>query len=267
MEAKQFPVEGFGEAIGDENVPPDESLPTPRAAMTPPHVAQSDPLAQTVKSATVTTMRSFWETKTRPAREARDSLGGTPRSGRSCRSSAKDGCSPRGAVQQAQGAPCGERGAPDERRSHSASVPRRQGAAAAARFQRDIANFTEQQKLMEDSTAQLLQWAMRLRRGTDAVSEDSPRRSSGSESEPPSEVDHDEESDEGPSMLRPLVKAFRESTSAIWKNHRQAVRVMILHLDRLYPKPQGGGVTQGGGSLAVATDQEQEPAWEPDAGA
>jgi len=245
------------ETVGDENAPPDDTLPTPRTATLQDGRQRSDPLAQTVKSGTlssgitVTTMRSFWETKARSgSREARDSLGasGTPRSGRS--GSALGGGSPRGAA---------EKGG-DSCRSHSASQPRRQGGTSA-RLRRDLA---EQQKLMDDSNALLSQLTLRIRGNSQAVAEDS-RRSSGSESEAPTEAERETEGNEGASVLRGFVRTFRQSTSSLWKTHRQTVRLVLEHLDGLYPSPQAGGAGHGG-ALAVAAAQAEEPAGEPDAG-
>merc|ERR1719336_141528 len=121
------------------------------------------------------------------------------------------------------------------RRSHSESLPRRTGRQATQRLRKEM---SRQKKLMEDSSALLDELTARIRRT--GVQLDDSFWSSGSDSEAMTEPDRDEREDEDEETA--LLRACNESSTALWKMHRQTVRLLLEHLDRL---GFGSGVGSG----------------------
>jgi len=96
--------------------------------------------------------------------------------------------------------------------------------------------MSRQKKLMEDSSALLEELTARIRRT--GMQLDDSFWSSGSDSEATTEPDRDEREDEDEETA--LLRACNESSTALWKMHRQTVRLLLKHLDRLGLGNSGG---------------------------
>jgi len=214
----------------DENAPPDnETMPTPRmfevqnAEVQQGEPGHSDPLAPTIKVVTkVKTMRSFWENQTRAA--SHDT--GSP----------KDSLGVRNAS-NAQGGwqPCGRR---------SLSFPRK---GTSNRVRKDIAKT---QKLMEDSSALLEELALRVRgTGADVLRGGESGTSSSSDSEAITECQGDDDCEEVS-----LLRAYKASSSSLWRAHRQTVRLLLTHLDKITPDGHHRSTAPGGGPITALPD-------------
>jgi len=215
----------FVEEVRDENMPPDdqETIPTPRTFQLQSGPggdgSRTDPLAPTVKALTVTTMRSFWENQVNQVASARDS------------GAAKGGASPSATPGRPHGLLF--------RRSQSASAVRRPGALAVGRLRKEV---TRQQKLMEDSSALLEELTTRIR-GLLPEEALRGRRNSSSDSGASTEADRDEREEEDEELQ--LLRAYNQSSSALWRMQRQTVRLLLEHIDRL-------GLSEPGGLAAAA---------------
>mmetsp|Transcript_105619 Transcript_105619/g.308871 ORF Transcript_105619/g.308871 Transcript_105619/m.308871 type:complete len:221 (-) Transcript_105619:47-709(-) len=156
-------------------------------------------------------MRSFWENHVNQVAGSRRDSG-----------AAKGAASP----SAGPGGPCGRR----FRRSQSASAGRRPGGLGTGRLRKGL---TRQQRMMEDSSALLEELTARVR---GVVPEDAAAalrggRSSGSDSEATTEPERDEREEEDEEVA--LLRAYNESSNALWRMHRQTIRLLLEHLDRL----------------------------------
>lgn len=246
--------------VGSEHVPLEELLPTPRLFQALREKENgsgndeskklsgsqeiSDPLAETVKAqATVTTMRTFWESQAR--KEAASSPKETVRPTRSSVDGAR-----RRSTMSASGAA--------SRRCHSAQ-----------RVRQDIAKA---QRQLEGASELLAQLTHRIQGvETDSVLT---ARSPSSNSESDLQLDATREVDEDDDLA--FMRAYRESSSALWKVQRQTVRLLLSHLDKAgveYPgfgaalgahlatgSPPPAGTLRAGGSPLLYSPVQRGPA-------